>query len=879
MKSKGLLSSVLLVTMVLPLLGGIPQVISPSPVRASASFDNWPMFGHDPAHTGYTTSAAPATNRTLWKLYIGSMVLSSSVSVVDGRVYTDVDVPDERWFEDIREIRCLDALTGDTIWSYQHKTEYVGISSLTVADGRVYFGADGIYCLEASTGTLLWRYSMKDVVSSPAVVNNRLYVGAGLGDGCIYCLDATTGIQIWNVSTGLGGSGVYSSPAVVDGKVYVGTLRGDILCLNALTGTITWNITTESAIESSPTVVAGKVYIGSYPYFYCLNATTGAIIWNYTTESSWWQPSPAVAFGRTYIGAGDGNFHCLNSTTGVRIWNYTTGDSIHDAAAVADGKVYIGSNDNNLYCFNAITGENIWSYTTGDSIYSSFTAIAGGVVYFRSLDGYLYAISDEGAGDWPTFQYDATRVGYTSTTAPNRNFTLWPYTARNQVSSSPAVVAGRLYFSTYDLSYEDNATIFCLNASTGAHLWNYTEGHTMWSPTVAGDRVYVGGGFEWYSTLFCFDAFTGTLLWRYDSDWFGSEAAPAVAYGRVYFGDRDDWFYCLDAATGTLLWQYRAGGSFRFSSPAVVEGRVYVGCWDNQLYCLDASSGTLHWTFETGGIIQSSPAVADSRVYVGSVDAKVYCVDAVTGTQIWNYTMDDMTWSSPAEAQGRVYVGSRDANVYCLNATTGIHIWSYETDGAVYSSPAVAGDRVYVGSYDTRVYCLDAATGAVLWTYQTGDYVFSSPAVADGRVYIGSLDATMYAFGSRTYTFPVVASGTTHYVSVVTNSIVSDFSSDISSNTMGFTATGTPNAQAFANVTFPAILLGGPYFLLQDGSLGMPIKGSNATHASLYTEYVNNLHEFKVIGNLPEPYTILAAILLIPLCIAWRRTRSAQTPS
>jgi outer membrane protein assembly factor BamB len=401
----------------------------------------------------------------------------------------------------------------------------------------------------------------------------------------------------------------------------------------------------------------------------------------------------------------------------------------------------------------------------------------------------------------------------------------------------------------------------------------------MWSPTVAGDRVYVGGGREWYNTLFCFNALTGTLLWRYETDDDIGSAAPAVAYGRVYVGDRDGWIYCLDAVTGTLLWRYRAGHDIHrridLSSPAVVEGRVYVGCWDNQLYCLDAFDGTLHWTFKTWGIIDSSPAVVGGKVYLGAVDTNVYCLDAVTGTQIWNYTTNDIIKSSPAIAHGRVYVGSRDANVYCLNATTGTHIWNYETDGAVYASPAVAGDRVYVGSYDNRIYCLDAETGTVLWTYKTGDYVFSSPAIADGRVYIGSLDNKIYAFGDRTEMNPFDVNGTVLQVSVVSNSQISDISFDHSSRDISFTATGTPGTPAFANITFPNTLLK-PESVLEDGSPISPIKTSNATHTSLYIEYEDNLHTIRIIGT--KPVSGYPRIEVDPLTIVFPRSYPIDYP-
>jgi len=53
--------------------------------------------------------------------------------------------------------------------------------------------------------------------------------------------------------------------------------------------------------------------------------------------------------------------------------------------------VYIGSYDHNLYAVDILTGQRKWSFTTGNWVLSS-PAIAGGVVYFGSSDGHLYAL-------------------------------------------------------------------------------------------------------------------------------------------------------------------------------------------------------------------------------------------------------------------------------------------------------------------------------------------------------------------------------------------------------------------------------------------------------------------------------------------------------
>ncbi len=472
----------------------------------------------------------------------------------------------------------------------------------------------------------------------------------------------------------------------------------------------------------------------------------------------------------------------------------------------------------------------------------------------RKENGYVCTITKLAEEDWATFHHDLNRSGLAPAEAADSNFILWTFTNGNPVESSPAVVEGRLYISVNDEN-QGNSTLFCLNASTGIQIWNSTVEGYLFSPTVVGDRVYLGGGIPGWYKMFCFDAITGTLLWDYEN-WGRSTAAPAVAYGGVYFGDGDDWIYCLDAENGSLRWRYMTTyivGSVDISAPAVVDGRLYVGCNDDQLYCLDAFTGSLHWTFMTGGNIESSPAVVAGRVYFGSNDANVYCLDALTGTKLWNYTTGDMVKSSPAVSNNRVYVGSLDNRVYCLNATTGAHLWNIITDDDVYSSPAVAGSRIYVGSYDSRIYCLDTETSAVIWTYQTGFFVWSSPAIWDGCVYIGSLDTKLYAFGGGSSFLPVERSGVTYSVSAKSNSQVSDLSFDETSKAISVTTTGSPGTPAFVNITFPAPLLDGPYSLLEDGTSRTHKETSNSTHVAIYAEYLNDIHTFTVVGTSVIP--------------------------
>jgi len=270
--------------------------------------------------------------------------------------------------------------------------------------------------------------------------------------------------------------------------------------------------------------------------------------------------------------------------------------------------------------------------------------------------------------DWPMFRHDLAHTGYSTSTGPTTNQTLWTFSTGAEVFVSPAVVDGKVYVGSEDHN------VYCLNATSGAFIWNYTTG----------DMV---------------------------------DSSPAVADSKVYVGSIDGKVYCLNATSGAFIWNYTTGDGVA-SSPAVADGKVYVGSYDYNVYCLNATSGAFIWNYTTGDGVTSTPAIVDGKVYVGSDDFKVYCLNATSGAFIWNYTTGDGVASSPAVADGKVYVGSWDDNVYCLDAATGTLNWTFHTGKYVGSSPAVVDGKVYIGSYDGKVYCF-AEIFAVTFT-QTG---------------------------------------------------------------------------------------------------------------------------------------------------------------
>jgi outer membrane protein assembly factor BamB len=360
-------------------------LINKTKSTSSSTTDWWPMFHHDPQHSGYSTSDAPETNNTKWSYQTGDSIVVSS-AIFDGKIY---------FGSYDHNLYCLDAETGNKIWNYTTGDRIQ--CDPAIAYGKVYVGSDdcNMYCLDADTGNKIWNYTTGDSIWYSTVVDGKVYFGSL--DNNVYCLDAADGHLIWTYVTG---SNVRSGPAVADGKLYVGSNDASVYCLNAKNGSLIWKYSSEHLwIETSPAVANGNVYVNTdYYRMGCLNADNGSKIWTYLTNYVLFS-SPGVAYGKVYFGGLD-YVHCLDANTGGEIWIYSTNGFVNPSPAIADGKVYLGCNDYNVFCLNADNGSEIWRYKTGDRVVSS-PAIANGKLYIGSIDGKMYCFGDEGVNHHP----------------------------------------------------------------------------------------------------------------------------------------------------------------------------------------------------------------------------------------------------------------------------------------------------------------------------------------------------------------------------------------------------------------------------------------------------------------------------------------------
>jgi len=418
-------------------------VIGALAINAAAE---WPMYQHDPAHTGYANaSRINATNVTnlnqSWSYQTGDIVTGTPI-VSGGMVYIG------SWDGKMYALREAD---GQLVWSLAtgRVSDNCGLtygidSTAAIVEGRLYFGAANcaLYSVNAANGNVIWRTQLADATqgwhlwSSPLVFDGKIYVGlASHCDhpcvrGSVLCVSAADGSILWQTYTapaGSTGAGVWSSFAldpqrrmiyVASGNFCEGTdTYGDsILAFNADSGSIVWQFRNEARdrdvenldFGASPVLfdVSGTPALAVSSkdgYCYALNRDTGALLWaTQVTDGSsagGVLASAAAANGKIFLGAVVGGFQgpgvssgkvvALDQRLGQVLWEQPQSRWVIGAAAVANGVVFIGGGDGTLRAYDAETGAMLWS-AQRDAMWGG-VSISSDRVFIGSNDGSVYS--------------------------------------------------------------------------------------------------------------------------------------------------------------------------------------------------------------------------------------------------------------------------------------------------------------------------------------------------------------------------------------------------------------------------------------------------------------------------------------------------------
>ena len=332
----------------------------------------------------------------------------------------------------------------------------VGYSSFSIVKGRMYTqGQRGnqefVLALDVKTGNKLWetptsRNFENDRGSgprgTPTFDNGKLY--AMTGEGTVVCLDAATGKIVWQVDSvkKFGGSvphwGYSESPLIDGDRVIVmpGGRGASLVSLDKRTGEVQWKTGDDHAGYSSAILadVGGskQVIVLSGQSAFGVQESTGELLWRYNKIAN------NVANIATPIYQDGAVF--LSSA-------YDTGCALLRLNPKGMQEVYFNRDMMNHYSSSVLVDGTLYGYTntflsamdfkTGKQLWKNRSVGKGSVTY---AEKHLYALGEDGA----VGLIEASPSGY-------KEVSRFEYQKGSLPSWSPLVISdGRMYLRDQD---------------------------------------------------------------------------------------------------------------------------------------------------------------------------------------------------------------------------------------------------------------------------------------------------------------------------------------------------------------------------------------------------------------------------------------------
>ena len=380
-------------------------------------------------------------------------------------------------------------------------------------------------------------------------------------------------------------------------------------------------------------------------------------------------------------------------------------------------------------------------------------AVVLGLIAAVVLVAASHSLASEGSGSgsaWVTYGYDPANtrdqpfehdisVSNVSLLAPK-----WVATTSGDVSGTPAVVDGAVYFGDF------GGTVWKLDANTGAVIWSrsvssYTGiagDYARTSPAVDDNVVIFGTNKQPY--LIGLSTSDGSLLWKTqvnpdlhgtmtgspqlvgDSVITGVSASGASGPGATFRGD----IASVNALTGALNWESFSLPGDGLNHPDTGQ---YAGATVFSAPAVDVTDNLVYGTFgnlysEPNAVTacnQGSPNgfLAESCEQPGAYWDSIVAFDLTTGAPVWSYRIvGDAPWHRVCDAQPVAWCPPEsDTPVAGLYGQSSGFGDDWDIGGSSPNVFTLNGERVVgFGAKSGVYYLFDAKTGTLLWNTLVG---------------------------------------------------------------------------------------------------------------------------------------------------------------
>jgi alcohol dehydrogenase (cytochrome c) len=427
--------------------------------------------------------------------------------------------------------------------------------------------------------------------ATPVVIRGVMYVTSA---NDVFALDASTGRALWHyarpVSSGLlddAASHKNRGVAVWEHFVYVETDDAHLLCLDARSGSLQWDIEYADKLKqygatSAPLVVKDEVIVGTSGgdsgvrgFIAAYDAKTGTLIWRLWTipgpgefgSDSWPGDSYLHGGATTWMpGTYDPELNTLYWTTSNAAPDFMgdsrPGDDLYTACVLAIDPI-----TGKLKWYFQFTPHDLYDYDANETPVLVDEKHNGAVQHLllqANRNGFFYVL-DRTNGKFLRATPFLEKLNWaTGIDASGRPVLSGRVPIKDGTYICPGIVGATNWFSP---SYSPDTGLFYVMALENCNLYfskpkPFTQGETFYG---TGTKHPVGEDSR--KVLLAISPADGTKVWRYPQEGHGNSwgGTLTTAGGLVFLCDDAGSFEAVDAATGHALWHFNTGQSFSAS--------------------------------------------------------------------------------------------------------------------------------------------------------------------------------------------------------------------------------------------------------------------------------------------------------------------------
>ena len=371
-----------------------------------AQADDWPQWrGADRlavwSETGVVDRFPDSGLKVAWRTPVRSGFAGPAVA--DGRVFVLDwrEDPESRTLDGTERLVALDEETGAVLWTHEWATSYrmlqasyaIGPRATPTVDGdRVYaVGASGaLRCVDAASGELIWSRNYIDdydtsvatwgVASAPLVDGDRLIaIVGGEPDALVVAFDKRTGAELWRAVEVVGEMG-YGQPVIYEAggvRQLIVWHAAALVSLDPETGETYWEepwevgagMSVATPVRDGHYLLVSQFYNGSMMMRLDTDRPSASVLWKGASRSEMPDETdglhalittPIVAGGHVYGVGSYGELRGLDARTGERLWmsdRMTVQARWGTAYMVRQGDRYFVSNDEGYLIIARFTPE------------------------------------------------------------------------------------------------------------------------------------------------------------------------------------------------------------------------------------------------------------------------------------------------------------------------------------------------------------------------------------------------------------------------------------------------------------------------------------------------------------------------------------------